>query len=89
MIDRRRGGARRSWPTSAIFDDDMFGRAVGAQESGHQLKEGRFGGIASITKADDVSTVGDGIILDCHRNAYGYLGPTYNYQVRGKRFWIS
>ncbi|CAN0296732.1 unnamed protein product [Pylaiella littoralis] len=78
MIEAETVGA--DWPTSAIFDDDMFGRAVGAQESGHQLKEGRFGGIASITKADDVSTVGDGIDLDCHRNAYGYLGPTYNYQ---------
>ncbi len=55
----------------------MFGRAMGSAVNGHQLTEGRFGGIASIRDPD-----GALVDIDCHHNAYGYLSPTYNYQVR-------
>lgn len=79
-----------SWASSDIFTDDMFGQAMGSAENGYQLTKGRFGGIASIYDPD-----GTLVDIDCHHNAYGYLGPTHNYQVtrqdrqRGSRFVVA
>lgn len=62
---------------STIFDADMFGPAMGSAENSYQLKEGRFGGIASILDADHTFVEN----IDCNHNAYGYLSPSFNYQV--------
>lgn len=62
---------------SAIFDADMFGRAMGSSENSYQLTEGRFGGIASVLDADH-AFVED---VHCNHNAYGYLSPSFSYQV--------
>lgn len=64
------------WMDSPIFDADMFGRAMGSAEDSYQLTEGRFGNISSILDADH-NLAG----IDCHHNAYGYLSPSFSYQV--------
>lgn len=65
-----------SWADSAIFNADMFGRAMGSAENSYQVTEGRFGNISSIFDADHTL-----VDMDSHHNAYGYLSPSFNYQV--------
>lgn len=74
-----------SWMDSAIFDDDMFGRAMGSAENSYQLTEGRFGSIASVLDADHTFLED----IDLNHNAYGYLSPSFNYQVGEKCCFCS
>lgn len=68
------------WLESSIFDADMFGRAMGSPDNDYQVTEGRFGGIRTIYDPE-YTLLDNGIDIGYHYNAYGYLSPTYNYQV--------
>lgn len=72
---------RDSWQGSAIFDDDMFGRAVGSADNGYQISDGRFGSISAIYDPHH-NLPGNGLDMGSHHNPYGYLSAPYNYQVR-------
>eukprot|EP00904_Undaria_pinnatifida_P014260 jgi/Undpi1/9965/HiC_scaffold_28.g12419.m1 len=65
------------WGKSAIFDDDMFGRALGQPENSFQVTEGRFGGISSIYDPEDRRF--DSRLATQH-NPFGYISATSNYQ---------
>ncbi|CAN0427685.1 unnamed protein product, partial [Ectocarpus fasciculatus] len=69
----------RDWQDSTIFDDDMFGRAMGSADDGYQIADGRFGKISAIYDPHH-ALPGNGLDIGPHHNAYGYLSPTYNYQ---------
>ena len=66
------------WGKSGIFDDDMFGRALGQPENSFQVTEGRFGGISSIYDPEDRRF--DSRLATQH-NPFGYISATSNYQV--------
>ncbi|CAM9782570.1 unnamed protein product [Ectocarpus sp. 12 AP-2014] len=67
------------WQGSPIFDDDMFGRAMGSADNGYQISDGRFGKISAIYDPHH-DLPGNGLDIGPHHNAYGYLSATYNYQ---------
>lgn len=60
---------------------------MGSADNGYQISDGRFGNISAIYDPYH-NLPGNGLDIGPHHNAYGYLSPTYNYQVRSGWWWL-
>eukprot|EP00904_Undaria_pinnatifida_P001215 jgi/Undpi1/11094/HiC_scaffold_30.g13392.m1 len=65
------------WPQSEIFGPSMFGSALGSEDNGFMVSDGRFANVSSIYDPKSLLTSAD---ITPVTNSYGYVSAKYDYQ---------